>query len=779
MLDTRLKNYKRALRTAVVIVALASVCFALIALNCKYHVENYYIQHDSDFESDSFIKVLLQWNYVLYPEMLEKSGRSDSAEDLYLSFDTEVISDISMEDYYGTELVYQGSSEQLKTEYISELRNNLLRTDSLYTSELSIKLDYCVIDQNTQTALKNTTRDIEQLMEGDNPEYIYYLIIYYDQNSNLSDMRVSSRDSEQFLKNAQLVANSTDSLLLDDRQRVMHYILVDDYDMAGEKVTVTQKNPQNVIFIYAMTEEQMGNFSWFPIYHYDDYGRTTVKYYIGTNSREMMYDNVGVGRWYLLILAAITIVFGFLSRYMPQSMADTAGTRHSAELVWVIQWLLAVVIYNFVVTFVYFVNEKYSITTQIDFCMLFFAMFLLYGVWYWCLLSIHEIFRGPRSFIKKRSLLYRYWKRLRDFIRKTHDGLKETLACVDLGKDMTGHLKRLIILQLVIVSLVCCSWVYGIFIMISYSVVLYFGLKRYIGKIQSQYRNLMQATNAIAQGKFDNTFEGDFGIFESYKEELYQIQGGFRTAVEEEVKSQRMKTELITNVSHDLKTPLTAIITYIDLLKEENITSEQRRSYLETLERKSLRLKVLIEDLFEISKASSGNVKFEPVAVDICNLIRQVYLEHEDRIKESGLDMRFDLPEEKVILQLDSQKTYRIFENLYVNITKYALPNTRVYIQAKVMTMEREPDKVYMERIYEEKISDRKIHIELKNISAQELTVNQTDLAERFVRGDASRNTEGSGLGLAIAKSFAELQGGTFHIEIDGDLFKAVIEWLL
>ncbi len=779
MLDTRLKNNKRALRTAVVIVALASVCFALIALNCKYHVENYYIQHDSDFESNPFIEILVQWNYVLYPEMLEKSGRSDNTEDLYLSFDAEVISDVSMEDYYGTELVYQGSSEQLRSEYISELHNNLLRTDSLYTSELSMKLDYCVIDQNTQTMLKNTTRDIELLKDGDNPGYIYYLIIYYDKNGNLSDMRVSSRDSEQFLKNAQLVANSTDSLLLDDRQRVMHYILVDEFDMADEKVTVTQKNPQNVIFIYAMTEEQMGNFSWFPIYHYDNYGGTTVNYYLGTNSREMMYDSVGVGRWYLLILVAITIIFGFLSRYMPQSMADTAGTGHSAELIWIIQWLLTVVIYDFVVTFVYFVNEKYSITTQIDFCILFFVMFLLFGVWYWCLLSIHDIFIGLRSFIKKRSLLYRYWERLKGFIQKLRAGWKETLANLDLGKDTTRVLKRFIILQLVIVSLICCSWVYGIFIMVSYSVVLYFGLKRYIGKVQSQYRNLLQATNAIAQGKFDNTFEGDFGIFESYKEELYQIQGGFRTAVEEEVKSQRMKTELITNVSHDLKTPLTAIITYIDLLKEENITSEQKKSYLETLERKSLRLKVLIEDLFEISKASSGNVKFEPVAVDICNLIRQVYLEHEDRMKESSLDMRFDLPEEKVILQLDSQKTYRIFENLYVNITKYALPNTRVYIQAKVITMEREQDKGYTEKLYEEKISDRKIHIELKNISAQELTVNPTDLTERFVRGDASRNTEGSGLGLAIAKSFTELQGGKFTIETDGDLFKAVIEWFL
>lgn len=769
MLDTRLKNNKKALCTAVVIAALAAACFALVAINCKYRVDNYYEQRGSDLESDHFIKVLVQWNYVLYPEMLEKSGRSDNPEDLYLSFEEETIDDVSIDNYYGTESVYQGNSEQLRAEYISELRNNLLRTDSLYTSELSMKLDYCVIDNNTHTVLKNTTWDIELLENDENQHYQYYFIVYYDQNGNISDIRVRSRDSEQFLKNAQLVANSTDSLLLDDRQRVTQYLLVNEYEVADKRVTVTQKNPQNAVFIYAMTEEQMGNFNWFPIYRYNDYGGVTVSHRIDTGNREMMYASVGAGRWYLLFLVVITIVFGFLSRYKPQSMADTAGTRHSAELIWVIQWVLAIVLYDFVVTFVYFANEVYFITMQITFLMLFAVMFLLFGVWYWCLLSIRDIFSGLRSFIRKRSLLYRYGGLFKGFIRRARARWKASLASVDLGKDTTRPLKRLIILQLIVMSLACCCWGYGIFVVGCYSVVLYYGLKRYIAKVQLQYRNLMQATNAIAQGKFDNTFEGDFGIFESYKEELYQIQGGFRTAVEEEVKSQRMKTELITNVSHDLKTPLTAIITYIDLLKEENITSEQKKSYLETLERKSLRLKVLIEDLFEISKASSGNVKFELVAVDICNLMRQVYLEHEDRMTANGLEMRFDLPEEKIILQLDSQKTYRIFENLYGNITKYALPNTRVYVQAKVIMVEK-TDKTHGEKV-------SKIHIELKNISAQELTVNPTDLTERFVRGDASRNTEGSGLGLAIAKSFTELQGGRFDIEIDGDLFKAVIEW--
>ena len=264
-------------------------------------------------------------------------------------------------------------------------------------------------------------------------------------------------------------------------------------------------------------------------------------------------------------------------------------------------------------------------------------------------------------------------------------------------------------------------------------------------------------TRSIANGNLQTQFDNDWGIFESYKEELSKIQDGIKVAVEEEVKSQKMKTELITNVSHDLKTPLTAITTYIELLEDENITPEQRTEYLDVLKRKSARLKFLIEDLFEVSKATSGNITLNLVDVDICNLIRQAYLEYEDRVEEAGLIFRFQMPEEKTILKLDSQKTYRIFENLYTNIIKYAMPHTRVYVRAEK--------------------TERGIAVELKNMSAAELNIPAEDLTERFVRGDSSRNTEGSGLGLAIARSFVEAQGGKMNVEIDGDLFKVRIEW--
>ncbi|MDU3724453.1 MAG: sensor histidine kinase, partial [Clostridium celatum] len=239
------------------------------------------------------------------------------------------------------------------------------------------------------------------------------------------------------------------------------------------------------------------------------------------------------------------------------------------------------------------------------------------------------------------------------------------------------------------------------------------------------------------------------------KMDLEKIQGGFKKAVDEEVKSQKMKTDLISNVSHDLKTPLTAIITYADLLKDENLSQEKRRQYIETLDKKAQRLQVLIEDLFEMSKATSGNITLNIENIDVASLMKQTLLELEDKLEEANLSVRKNIPEGKVILPLDSQRTFRIFENLVINMTKYAMPNTRVFIDM---------------------IEDEnKVEIIMKNMAAEEITFNVETIAERFVRGDESRNTEGSGLGLAIAKSFVELQGGKFDISVDGDLFKVTI----
>lgn len=756
MLDTRLKNNKKALRTAAILVITAAAIFAWFAASYKDRVDNYYAETGNGFEQEDFIEILFQSNYVLYPEVLEKSGKDAQLEELYLTFSQEPIEKVERDNYVGNEAEYMGNGEQLKTYMIEKLNRNVSRVNDHYVSNLAMNLDYCVIDETTQTILKNTAREPELLKDGDNSIYTYYLVLYYDKNGRISNIKVGGSNVEQFLKNVQLVANSKDTLLLNDYEKVSHYVLVDEDNMANGKMTVTQKNPQDVVFIYAMTEEQKEQFPWIQVF------TSSSEWVIGVYDRQFTYRLLGIGNLYLTILGIITILFFIIARCKSQLTADTAGSRFSAELIFLVLGILSIGLNTTVVELVYYFSEVVGTSEEGVFFIIFVAMVILFGAWYWGLLSVRELFSGFLPFLRKRSLIYRYWNEIKGFCRHILEKWKAAMSIEGLNKDVINPLKRIIIFQLIVTSLLSCFWFVGIFGLILYSLLLYLVLKRYLSKIQTQYNSLLNATNAIAQGRFDNKLAEDFGIFESYKNELYQIQNGFGKAVDEEVRSQRMKTELITNVSHDLKTPLTAIITYVDLLKEENVTPEQRKSYLNTLERKSLRLKVLIEDLFEISKASSGNVRLELVAVDICNLMRQVYLEHEDQMIKNGLDMRFDIPEEKIILQLDSQKTYRIFENLYINVMKYALPNTRVYVLARVIII---------------KEGQRTIHIEMKNISAQELTVTPTDLTERFVRGDVSRNTEGSGLGLAIAKSFSELQGGRFYVEIDGDLFKAVLEW--
>lgn len=232
-----------------------------------------------------------------------------------------------------------------------------------------------------------------------------------------------------------------------------------------------------------------------------------------------------------------------------------------------------------------------------------------------------------------------------------------------------------------------------------------------------------------------------------------------RTAVnvsnKEQAKSERLKTELITNVSHDLRTPLTSIITYTELLKTPDLDQEDRASYIEILDRKSKRLKVLIDDLFEATKMASGNIELHKEKVDINQLLQQALAEHNEALSQSSLQLRVTQPDHSIYVYVDGQKLWRVFDNLIGNILKYALENTRVYISVKA--------------------DQNQVVLLFKNITKYELGDDQGELFERFKRGDQSRHTEGSGLGLAIAKSIIDLHGGSLEIDVDGDLFKVTI----
>lgn len=325
----------------------------------------------------------------------------------------------------------------------------------------------------------------------------------------------------------------------------------------------------------------------------------------------------------------------------------------------------------------------------------------------------------------------------------------------DLDDPLNKTVLKIVLFNLLIIAGCSIFFVFGIFFAVIYSIIIFILIRKKFQDIQNDYHTLLKATQQLSNGHFDVQINQDIGIFNPLKDEFVHIKDGFEKAVKEEVKSQRMKTELISNVSHDLKTPLTSIITYVDLLKNNNLSSDDRQHYLDILERNSLRLKNLIEDLFEVSKANSGDVKLNLVDIDIISLIKQSQLECQDNLDEKSLSMKWNSSQDKMMCHLDGSKTYRIFENLFMNISKYALPHTRVYID----------------------IHDHDDHVEIifKNISEEEMTFNENEIVERFVQGDKSRNTHGSGLGLAIVKSFTEIQGGQFKVELDGDLFKTIV----
>lgn len=245
------------------------------------------------------------------------------------------------------------------------------------------------------------------------------------------------------------------------------------------------------------------------------------------------------------------------------------------------------------------------------------------------------------------------------------------------------------------------------------------------------------------------------GILKQMAVYIDDLAGGLSNAIEQSLKSERLKTELITNVSHDIKTPLTSIINYVDLLKKEKMPNEKATEYLMILDNKSQRLKKLTEDLVEASKASSGNIKLNMEKLNVKELVQQVSGEFEDRFKERELEEIKTFPEQDIFIKADGRYMYRVLENVYSNVAKYALENTRVYLDVVK--------------------NQHTVVIQMKNISKQELNISADELMQRFVRGETSRNTEGSGLGLSIASSLTELQGGQFHIYLDGDLFKVTI----
>ncbi|MCM1125803.1 MAG: ATP-binding protein [Lachnospiraceae bacterium] len=763
-MDTKLKNNKRiSFLLAFLLVTVAVVIFCsqypVFEKNVQKHKVNV-------LQSEEFLTEVYRGNLVLYRELAEKAaGELVQYKDLFLQVEEKE-----------ADIVYDGSYYSvgaLWSETAGEILNDLLKQweDMVLDREHGIvwEADYCMVDRVTGTRISNTGNAIDKLGTTEADEelkayYPYYIKMSFNDTGYLEQVSVKGENPDELLRAVQnlmgrskFLSNSfwSRSPFGGEGEDIYFY-----YDNTEMKASTTIYNaPRNCTVCYAFSRQQINNLNaandrdWYNYYAYSGVSGSLLELF--------------------LLLAATAFLLPLWKRYTlhkgkaVQIPVELTAVVMLLELGIGVDWIRSLVsgmnggsLAGMISGNIGFVREYLSDRTAwvIAETINVVVLYLAFGGWYYLVTALGGVWElGIAGFIRERSLIYRYAGKIWRFLKRTVQRFADELLHVDLGEKANKTVFRLVAVNFIILGLICAMWLFGWLALILYSVVLYIVLKKYVQRIQEQYRRLLEATESIAGGNLHTEFDKDWGIFESYKEELAEIQSGFSKAVEEEVKSQKMKTELITNVSHDLKTPLTAITTYIELLKEENLTEGQREEYLAVLENKALRLKTLIEDLFEVSKAGSGNVTLNLQDVDIGNLMRQVYLEYEDKVEEADLIFRFRLPEEKVILKLDSQKTYRIFENLYTNIIKYAMPHTRVYVN--------------LERIGDE------IVIELKNMSSVELNIPAESLTERFVRGDSSRNTEGSGLGLAIARNFAELQKGQMKVDIDGDLFKVTLRW--
>ncbi len=730
-----IKNKERNITNFVAIITILIIGIAMIGIYPKIdeagnNDHNLFIYtHSEEFDED-FSKN----TFVLYKEALENmQGKAIDASYIYLKPESEFD---NSNDY---NVLKDKINDYIKY-WKKDFENNFLN------------IDYAVLDKDGNVIKSNNGNDLSSVINSNNTsslgdKYSFCIAIRFDENG-------------QFYANN--IYGAEDCAVNDLVLRKLVY--TDNYDIV---------NPiKNMTFIYAINNKLK----------YSDKISTSLR------SEGSGYENVTYT--YILIFSGIIILLtlGIPLRYENEISLYKKFFSLPCEIIIILTSSIIALIISAAPEVIRdslngaYVNTALSEILRIDpiigkpavyiFNLIFWSIFFTLTAM--CTISVKNIFSiGLIKYIKEKTLIGIIILWIKRNIQKAYKNISIVTQNIDLNDKSNRLIIKLISINIIMLIIILALWIGGcvitnsemfaiflgpILLVSFYCVILFILIRKILNDIRNKFEILLNATNKIAEGDLEASIAEDVGLFNPIKEQIEKIQKGFKKAVEEEVKSQRMKTELISNVSHDLKTPLTSIITYVNLLKDENITKEDKRSYIDTLDKKSQRLKFLIEDLFEVSKATSGNITLNLDKVDIVELMKQTQFELEDKLNNANLKIKNNFSENKVILELDSQKTFRVFENLLNNVSKYAMKDTRVYVD-----------------IIEAK---DKVEITIKNMSAEEINFDSHDIIERFQRGDKSRNTEGSGLGLAIAKSFVEAQGGAFNVEVDGDLFKVIILFL-
>nr|WP_253199658.1 HAMP domain-containing sensor histidine kinase [Clostridium gasigenes] len=673
---------------------------------------------------------------------IEENKRARISEELSKSYVNDLILESSYGIYYDMLKTYNEkdpidtmldfNADYVDKSYLKENANGIISNYNAVLKE-SNTIEYYAINEKGDTLSRyNKNRNIQAFLSDDkdilkniSKEYLFYMVLNYDKDGNIKI--INSSNKKQHI-NTTFIRNN------------LKYI---DSNSGGEKIELNKI--KNMTCIFAIPANIIGS--------NPSNDKTNVNNHLIILMNEINNFSIKDLGPYSLISLLIVLLLTLLIPYKVES--NIFGVKSILKIPLEFLSFILLISFSIIPIIIMHLLQTYNIYDEqilLSSLLPISILTLLFILIFISVLLVKYIFKtGLWSYLKKHSIIII----LSIYIIKKSTSLYKIVTTFDIKKGVNKKLLILIGINFIIISLISMFWFFGIILSIIYSITLFILIKKKTNKITSDYNKLFEETKKIANGNLGTITDENLGLFNDIKNELSDIGVGFRNAVNEEVKSQRMKTELISNVSHDLKTPLTSIISYVDLLKGENLSEEKRLDYLDILDRKSQRLQVLIEDLFEVSKATSGNITLNIIDVDVVSVMKETLVELEDRIKEANLDIRTRFSNGKIVLPLDSQRIYRVFENLVVNVTKYAMKGSRAYID-----------------IFE--VED-KVIIELKNMSQEEITFSVDEIVERFIRGDKSRNTEGSGVGLALAKTFVDLQGGTFEVMLDGDLFKVII----
>ena len=633
------------------------------------------------------------------------------------------------DNYYSGEASFNYAIKSYKLKYFDQNGNSI--------TDLGM-----INAQNKKDELKKKGLDPKDYLEAwmlDQPELkseykTFYLTNEYEKNE-FDPLEIEMRNND-FL----ITGSVQDNRIIIDKVQKTQRLMNSDYSFIDKSF----KSKMNDYFYKINSKNNVKNLKFAYYASLDDEVFKDIE-------RDVFRDQVQVQIGVSVLIAAILALL--LGIFMNMEKVDGSESLRKVFKLPIEVVIILFVIFAFSSAGISSMNQIYRNLYLFYFLYLLGLVIVSLTVNYLVILLKSIFNKNTENYLLKNSLIYRIFTgAISEFSNIDEENKNIKDAKIKFTLVYFGICFVLFIVFLFFASLYS-SALEGIVIpMILFGIFIYYILMKNINEVA----RISRESSEIVKGNYKKNIEKKGGLYDGIVDNFNNIGENLDLAIEDAVKSERLKTELITNVSHDLKTPLTSIINYSDLLSKDDNTEDEVKEYSKIINEKSNKLKVLIEDLFEVSKATSNNIELDRQELDFNSLVQQSIGEWEDKIKENNIEIISNLPEDKVMLNIDGQKFSRVLDNLFSNISKYALENSRVYVDL---------------------LEEDGVKLTIKNISKYPLNISAEELMERFTRGEKSRTTSGSGLGLSIASSFVRAHGASFDIEIDGDLFKVRIEF--